>query len=164
MDSSDFWSKKRLQLQQQGKLPQPRQEPVKTSGPWWADEPTQPATKESGMVTGVVEGTAHLIEQQEHDFSKAMHLKDKSGHCPNCTSGNFMNTSASYAARCFDCGYTQGRELNDLDVFALSPDAQTINVKQTRSAQGKREGTSLADINAANAVLERSAQGKATIE
>lgn len=152
---TDFWELKRQQLQQQGKLPQPRQEPVKTGGAWWSDNP-EPASMTHE------EAILHL--EQEHDFSKAQHLRDKSGSCPNCGSGNYVSPGASASNRCFDCGYIQGREVNDLNTFAAVADVHTVKVRQTASAQGIRMGRSVAEINAANAKLQLSEHGKAKID
>jgi len=158
----DFWEKKRQELQREGKLPQARPEPVRTaSGPWWAEGstlvPSQPQVPQSAS-------QPHTEGTEGRDFSKAMHLRSKEGNCPMCGSTEFMKPNAMAATRCFACGYVQGREVNDLAVFSVaSPDATTVKVRQIESAHGVRTGHSAAEINLANASLESSAQGKASI-
>ena len=160
---TDFWERKRQELQKEGKLPQPRPEPVRAPGqPWWAEGSTlvpQPPQASQDASPGRAEGT------EGRDFSRAMHLRSKEGSCPMCSSSEFMRPSATAAARCFACGYVQGREVNDLAVFSVaSPDAATIRVRQVEAAHGYKPGNSVADINAANAALESSAIGKARID
>lgn len=103
------------------------------------------------------------VGEKHHDFSKAMHLRDKSGNCPNCGSTDFVSPSASHATRCFACGYIQGRQVNDLDTMAITADVKTVNVRQAQSAHGTRIGTSAADIAQANRNLALSEVGKGHI-
>jgi hypothetical protein len=152
---TDFWEIKRQQLQKQGKLPQARPEPVNYNGAWWADEDTRLNRNPAADMT--------RDNSDEHDFSKAQHLKDRAGSCPNCNSPDFMSVAAS-APRCFACGYIQGRQVNDLDTFAVAVDANTLKVRQTQSSQGIRIGKSVAEINAANRALQLSEHGKAKID
>lgn len=156
--AQDFWELKRQQLQQQGKLPQPRQEPVKYKGAWWAEE-----TETETLVHGPTR-EQQVIQDSNHDFSKAQHLRSNAGNCPNCGSGNYVSPSASSANRCFDCGYIAGREVNNLDTFSVAADVRTVQVRQASSTQGLRIGTSAAEINAANARLIQSEHGKAKID
>lgn len=158
---ADFWEKKREQLQQQGKLPQPRQEPVR-NGPWW---------DESGNITrqrvdNQPQENYDSREEPRHDFSKATHLQSKVGNCPNCGSGDYVKSSPTIAARCWNCGYIDGRQVNDLDTFVALQDAKVIKVKQSGAAHGIKLG-SVADknqIGMLNAQLEQSALGKAQID
>lgn len=154
----DFWDLKRQQLQQQGKLRVQRQEPPKPGGAWWSDETGHNSFYQRGYEAGLTDSSP------EHDFSKAQHLRDKSGACPNCSSGNYVSPGASSANRCFNCGYIQGREINDLNTFAAVADVRTVKVRQAASAQGLRMGRSAAEINQANAKLALSEHGKAKID
>lgn len=156
MTSETFWARKRQELQQQGKLPQQRPATSYGGGAWWSE--TQSGSNPEQVMQQEQE------HEPKHDFSKAMHLKSNDGNCPNCNSGDYVKPSASAAARCFQCGYIQGRDVNDLNTFAAVADVQTVKVRQTASAQGVRMGKSLAEINATNAALEKSAQGKARID
>jgi hypothetical protein len=73
-----------------------------------------------------------------------------------------MKPSATISARCFDCGYTAGRQLNELELPGIaSPDATRLKVKQLDS--GGHFGRSAAEIAQNNAVLEQSAHGKAKV-
>lgn len=159
----DFWEAKRQQLQQEGKLLPPRQEPVTNA--WWDETGsiTQTRTVTSDYRDNLIQD--HLANDLgKHDFSKATHLKSKAGNCPNCGSGNYVKPSASSSTRCFECGYIEGRVVNDLDNFALTPDAKRLSVRQVDSAHGLRSVRSAADIAVANAQLEASALGKAQID
>lgn len=162
--TTDFWAKRREQLQQQNPQPQPRQEPVRNA-PWWDDTGTitqQGIDKQQQDPYTVTTGQP---QQDEHDYSKATHLKSRAGSCPNCGSGNYVKPSATIATRCFDCGYVEGRQVNDLDTFVALQDAKTIQVKQADSAHGIRLGSSpdKNQIAMANAELEASANGKTRI-
>jgi hypothetical protein len=151
---NNFWDKQRQKLQAEGKLYTPRQEPIPSSpGAWWAEG------------TRIIPQPREQQEQpNQHDFSKAAHLRQRNNSCPNCASEDFVKPSSSSAARCFSCGYIEGRDIKDLNTFAAMPSARTIQVRQTASAHGARMGTSVAEINAANASLEASSQGKAHID
>lgn len=147
MKSADFWNKKRQEMQPQQPV---TNRLLSHNSAWWQENQMQ----------------APQIQQQlpdEHDFSKATSLKslDK---CPNCYSGNYVKSSASVAARCFDCGYIDGRQVNDLDTMAITADVATVKVRQAASAHGSRIGHTAASINEANANLARSEQGKGTIK
>lgn len=158
---TDFWQKKREQLQQQGKLPQPRQEPVR-NGPWW-DE-TGNITRQP--IDNQPQQQYDSNQEPQHDFSKATHLQSKAGSCPNCGSGDYVKPSATVAARCWNCGYIDGRQVNDLDTFVALQDAKTIQVKQTASAHGIKLGSTPDKNQMAllNAQLEASANGKVLID
>jgi hypothetical protein len=140
---NDFWSRKRDELQAKGELPVPRSEPV--SGPWWAH------------------GT-NLLPRQEIEPQQPVQRRaeaPREGGCPNCQSGDYSRATSSTAARCFDCGYVQGRQLNapNMPSGLLSSGAQTLQVRQLGS-QGGHFGRSVAEINANAAVLEQSANGR----
>lgn len=155
MSTSTFWLKKRQELQQQGRLPPSR---LPQDIPWWQDPDYTKSNRD------IPTEPMPVVDSKEHDFSKASHLRDKSGNCPNCDSADFMSPSASAAARCFACGYVHGRQVNDLDTLAITADVQTVKVRQASSAQGVRMGTSVAEINAANYTLALSEQGKSHID
>src|SRR5882724_4734662 len=104
---SDFWSRKRDELQARGELPPPQRSEL-VSGPWWSDgttllqqsqitapESSEPRTEPSDGLDG-------------HDVSKAAHLR-ASSNCPRCNKTDFMKVSSSVAPRCFSCGYVEGR-------------------------------------------------------
>jgi hypothetical protein len=155
-----FFDKKRQELQK-NLPPSPSRS---LDRPWWQDpDYTKPdnrvPTDEPQMADGV------------HDFSRADHLKSNRGNCPNCGSTSFVKPGASAAARCFDCGYIEGRQVNDLDtlnIMAPSSEARTLHVRQTADGGAHRYrariGRSASDINRANAELEQSAQGKAYVD
>lgn len=152
--SQSFWTRKRQELQSQGILP-----PLRPSRltPWWQDpEYTKPGNRVPAEEIHIADGV--------HDFSEAHHLRDKSGNCPNCGSSDYMSPSASAATRCFSCGYTHGRQVNDLDTMAITADVKTVKVKQAASAEGVRMGTSAAEINKANYTLALSENGKSYID
>ena len=155
--SQSFWTKKRQELQSQGKLPPPQ--PSRLI-PWWQDpDYTKPDRQLPEQQT--------QPEDSNHDFSRAEHLKSKSGNCPNCNSSNYaQGPDTRTVTRCFDCGYTGGRRVNDLDTMNImsSGSARTLNVRQSASAEGIRMGTSSAEINAANYKLALSEQGKSYID
>ena len=169
---SDFWTRKKEELQAKGELPSPRRsEPI--SGPWWADgtsllqqrqnEPqNQPESRPGASESrpGTVDG---------HDVSKASHLK-ASSECPRCQSNDFMKVSSSTAPRCFSCGYVGGRQLNDENLMTgiIDPSSvATLKVRQTADGGSSRDarhmGGSVADIAHNNAILEQSSQGKANV-
>jgi hypothetical protein len=139
----DFWTRKKEELQEQGVIPVPRPQPD-FHGPWWqvAPEARQAAQQPQGPSqppTGA-SGT----------------------QCPHCSSGNYMKPSPSISARCFDCGYTAGRQLNELELPGIaSPDANKLKVKQIDT--GGHFGRSVAEINHNNQVLEQSASGRAKL-
>lgn len=165
---SDFWSRKKQELQDSGELPSPRRsEPV--SGPWWADGTTLLQQRQNAaerQPEGRIEPSDGL---DGHDVSKASHLR-ASSNCPRCGKTDFMKVSASVAPRCFSCGYVEGRQLNDENLMSGIVDPSTVNtlkVKQTADGGGSRDsrhmGGSVAEIAHNNALLEQSAQGKANI-
>lgn len=142
---SDFWTKKREELQQKGELPKPALPPRQSSAPWWA------------------EGTRILPEQRSVPQEASQSRTRPTGpFCPFCQSENYMKPSSSMAARCFDCGHVEGRTLNEPNLPGISsPDAATLKVKQIQ--QGGHFGRNVAEINANNAALEQSAQGRAKL-
>ena len=143
---NDFWTRKREELQQKGELPKPHVPVTQSNGPWWA-YPEQTATQEPN------------VPQQPAQSHTGPRPRPSEGSCPHCQSGNYMKPSSSMAARCFDCGYTDGRQLNELNLPGIaSPDAATLKVKQIQ--QGGHFGSSVQEINQNNAVLEQSAQGR----
>src|SRR5215469_17891550 len=98
MDTSAFFAKKRQELQRNN--PQASKIP---DTPWWQDpELSKSRSHEPAEPTGM-----------PSDFSKANHLRGSKPNCPNCGSEDSMKPTSSTAARCFDCGYIQGREVND---------------------------------------------------
>src|ERR1700744_2126109 len=103
MNTSIFWQKKRQELENQGKLPKPKQSQL----PWWQDPDYTKSNRD------VPTEPVPAVDSKNHDFSKASHLRDKSGNCPNCGSSDFMSSTASTAPRCFACGYVHGRQVND---------------------------------------------------
>jgi hypothetical protein len=160
MDTSTFFQKKRQEQQKQNPSPN-----YQGNLPWWQDpdytrsnrdRPTQPI---------------ETVKDSNHDYSRADHLKSNTGNCPNCGSGSFVKPGASAAARCFDCGYISGREVNDLDtmnIMALNGDAKTLHVKQTADGGAQKYRARISrDANAirlANAELEQSYTGKAHVD
>jgi len=143
---SDFWTRKKEELQQDGTLPTPRPSVMATDRPWWA------------------EGTKILPEDRNTPQrpSEPRTGRTDEAACPHCRSGNYMKPSSSISARCFDCGYTSGRQLNELELPGIaSPEAATLKVKQIQS--GGHFGRSTAEIAQNNAALEQSAQGRAKL-
>lgn len=141
---SDFWSRKKAELEQTGQIPsKQRSEPI--SGAWW-QEPVSDTRETSKEPQRPSEGRTEL-----------------SGNpCPNCHSGNYHKPTPSTAARCFDCGYVDGRQLNEPNLSSIvSTGVPSVRTKQL--ASGGHFGSSVAEINHNNAVLERSAQGREKI-
>lgn len=176
---SDFWSRKKEELQREGKLPMPRPGPVKAlEGPWWAEgssllqtrnrAPENPLQGELEL-PGVVDG---------HDVSKAAHIKAQSV-CPSCGAGGpasdpkltgLMKATPSTAAQCGSCGYVEGRKINDDGIMSgiLNPSSvRTLNVKQTGDGGTNKNSTHLgataADIAYNLAILRQSEDGKVII-
>ena len=142
---NDFWSRKREELQKEGVIPTPRPSVMKQDGAWW-------------MTDSNLRGNP----QEPQNPPQPRPGETRQTSCPHCHSENYMKPSASITARCFDCGYTAGRELNELELPGIAPpDANKLKVKQLPS-QG-HFGRSKAEINQNNAALEQSAQGKAKL-
>lgn len=154
MDTSAFFARKRQELQ-------PVQPQRQNNLPWWQDPDRSGAKPQQEQI---------IPQDSDHDYSRADHLKSHTGNCPHCGSASYMKPSSSGAARCFDCGYISGRQVNDLDTMNImaADSAQTLHVKQTADGGAQkyrtRIGKSGADIRMANAELEQSAQGKAYID
>jgi hypothetical protein len=156
MDTSAFFARKRQELQ--------KNQPPSNSRPldrvWWQEDTLNEHRKDF---------TPKEVIDDNHDFSRAEHLK-KSGKCPNCNSTSFMKPSSSGAARCFDCGYIEGRQVNDLDTLNImsSQDAKTLHVKQTADGGAQKYRARISrdanEIRMANAELEQSANGKAYVD
>jgi len=143
---SNFWERKREELQREGVIPAPKPSVVSRDGPWWADP--------GNHKTAPVQEAQRPLQPREGESRQLL--------CPHCHSDNYMKPSSSVSARCFDCGYTSGRQLNELELPGIaSPDATRLKVKQLPS-QG-HFGRSVAEINANNAALEQSAHGKTKI-
>lgn len=172
---TDFWERKKQELQQEGKLPMPRPEPVRASeGPWWAEgtqlhqpqqiEPQRPA---QGHIAGTVDG---------HDVSKAAHLKAES-YCPMCGAGGpgketlpgIMKPNATAAARCGSCGYVEGRGINtDGVISSISVSGvETKSIRQTADGGSRQNsthmGASAADMAYNEAILRQSESGRVLI-
>lgn len=110
---SDFWEKKRQELNIQ---PKP---PVQSSGPWWSRGtnmvPQQPTVSQNGLQN--YPGSPQLSDPNRidgHDVSKAEILRGRAEECPYCPRnpktgirGNMYRPSPSMAMRCFDCGYME---------------------------------------------------------
>lgn len=165
---SDFWSRKKEELQAKGELPpSKRSEPV--SGPWWSEGTTLLQQRQNEAQSQPESRTGPSDGLDGHDVSKAAHLR-ASSNCPRCNKTDFMKVSAATAPRCFSCGYVEGRQLNDENLMSGIVDPSSVNtlkVRQTSDGGGARDarhmGGSAADIAYNNAILERSAQGKAQI-
>lgn len=165
--ANSFWDRKRAQLQQEGKLPVPRQ-PVTSHGAWWQDEQSEhnPALKSyNGLAATPV---SQQVPNDNHDYSKATHLKSSAGNCPNCNSGDYVKPSASTAARCWNCGYIDGRQVNDLDTMPITADVKTVSVRQTADGGAQkyraRISTSPAELARAGMELEQSFIGRARVD
>ena|ERR1700728_2284425 len=160
--ANTFWERKKQQLQQEGKLPAPRQ-PVTSHGAWWQDEQPVPKQNDNPM-----QSPLHAVSADGHDFSKATHLSSKAGNCPNCGSGDYVKASASTAARCWACGYIDGRQVNDLDTLPISADVRTVAVRQTAdggSAKSRiRISRNPAELARASMELEQSFIGRARVD
>lgn len=157
MDTSAFFARKRQELQ--ASSPQSHGHAANTV-PWWQDPEYTRSNRD--QPTEPIETV-----NEQHDFSRADHLRSSSSNCPNCNSASFMKPSASAAARCFDCGYIQGREVNDLDtlnIMAPSTEARTLKVRQTADGGAQkyraRISRNASDIRQANAELEQSYTGR----
>lgn len=105
--SQDFWARKAAK-QQQAQAPQGVQAPrqvlmPRVDQPWWRVVPDQPTSQQMPQ----------QVDDRQHDFSKAVSNRQNS-RCPNCDSGNFMKVTSSTAARCWECGYVEGREIADV--------------------------------------------------
>jgi len=161
MNATGFWEKKRQELQSQGKLPTPRHEPVPNTV-WWSDDNSSERQARRGQLTELPDS------YQEHDYSRATHLHSKEGNCPNCNSANYMKPSSSGAARCWNCGYINGRQVNDLDTMSVIADVHTVKVRQTEdggaSKYRARIGKTAAEIAAVNRELELSNMGKSYVD
>jgi len=155
----DFWAKKRQQLEQEGKLPTYQPQPI-TRGPWWEGDDRAHQTVQQTQQADP--DTTH------HDFSRADSLRSKVGNCPNCNGTNFVKPTSSSAARCWNCGYIEGRQVNDLDTFALGESTNTLSIRQTADGGAQkyraRMSHSASDLAQANMELEASLLGKAKID
>jgi len=174
---TDFWERKKQELQQEGKLPMPRPEPVRASDvPWWAEgtqlhQPQQNAPQNPAQgvleLPGIVDG---------HDVSQAQHLKSESS-CPMCGAGGrgkerlpgIMKPSATSAARCGSCGYVEGRGINTdgvISSIAISG-VETKSIRQTADGGSRQNsthmGASAADMAFNESILRQSESGKVLI-
>lgn len=138
---NDFWTKKRQELQENGMLYTPKPSVTAHKGPWW-QEPREDTTQPEIASHRPSQGRTEALGER----------------CPHCGSGDYTKPSPSIAARCFDCGYVHGRQLNEPNLPGITSDAPRIQTKQLES--GGHFGRSLAEINENNAVLEQSAQGR----
>src|SRR5579859_7151424 len=118
MDTSAFFARKRQEQQQQN----PSRKLSNDTKPWWQDTNyTQPEISEK--VNDSATSPSHPSRSIRND-----------GNCPNCNSGSFVKPSSTSAARCFDCGFIEGRQVNDLDtlnIMSPSADARVLHVRQT---------------------------------
>jgi transposase-like protein len=116
-------------------------------------------TSQSQAVNPVSYGQPVILDA---NAARAAKLQSAKGSCPNCGSGNYVQPpDTRMAMRCFDCGFTSGRQVNDLDTFAIAPpDGRTVHVKQVESLMGPRYGRTAAEIAQANAILEQSLIGR----
>jgi hypothetical protein len=139
---SDFWTRKREELQKEGVIPTPRQPVTQSDGPWW-QAPRQPTQEQPNVSQRPSQGRTEVHGQP----------------CPNCGSGNYWAPETSTANRCFDCGYVHGRQLNEPNLPGIATtDAPRVKTKQLE--QSGHFGSSVAEINQNNAALEQSAQGR----
>lgn len=44
-------------------------------------------------------------EPENYAPIKAQHLRQSSGSCPNCDSGDYIRAGENYKPRCYSCGY-----------------------------------------------------------
>jgi hypothetical protein len=160
MDTSTFFQKKRQEQQKQN----PSQRLPGDIKPWWQDPDYTKSNKD--RPTEPMEAV-----DDNRDFTRADHLRSGSGNCPNCNSTSFIKPSASSTARCFDCGYIDGRQVNDLDtlnILAPSVEARTLHVKQTADGGAQKYRARISrngdEIRMANAELEKSFAGKAYVD
>jgi hypothetical protein len=161
MDTSKFFQVKRQESQKNN--PQLPRLPGDVK-PWWQDASYTQSNRDRD--TQPLETV-----DDKHDFSRADHLRSGNNICPNCGSTSFVKPSASVASRCFDCGYIDGRQVNDLDtmnIMSLNGDAATLKVKQTADGGAQkyraRISRNAAEINKANAELEAVHNGKAYVD
>jgi hypothetical protein len=148
---SDFWSRQKEKLQNEGVIPAPRTPVTQSNGPWWSHG------------TNLVPRTEQAQEPLQQP-TRPVPSASRTDVCPNCGSGNYSKPSTMAAARCFECGHVDGRQLNDTNLMPgliQHGDVKTLAVRQI--ASGGHFGRSVAEINANNAVLEQSAQGKAQV-
>jgi hypothetical protein len=157
----DFWQAKREQLQKEGKLPSARPEPV-ANGPWWSQGISIPGVTQQPQVPAQDTYSPVVTPELDPNAARVARHQAASGNCPGCGSGNYVQPpDTRMAARCFDCGYTAGRQTNDLETFAVAPpDGRTVHVKQTASSQGTRLGRTAAEIAQANQAVEQSYLGR----
>lgn len=154
---TDFWDRKREELQTKGELPKPKPTVMQSNGAWWMVdnslrgnqlEPPRPSED-------------HTDPYEGHDVSRAEHLRQKD-RCPECGSGDYFKTSAATAARCWTCGHVEGRRLNEPNMPSIvSTDARTLQIRQTQG--GGHFGRTAEEIHHNNAILEQSAQGRTNI-
>jgi hypothetical protein len=88
-----------------------------------------------------------------HDFSKANHLQ-KSGECPECRSGNFMqvgtqaNRSGTFAVmRCFSCGYPKTQSGSGVGISGGSNSGPAKPARQVSTANNFNPGTIIGTID-----------------
>jgi hypothetical protein len=120
--SQDFWARKEAKNNPQP-LPVPQ-----SDQPWWRIVPQQSVNQQMPA--------QQEVEERGHDFSKAASRK-QSSRCPECDSGNFMKVTSSTAARCWECGYVEGREIADVG-RPLGNTADGGPARSTRQVQNVR--------------------------
>lgn len=119
---SDFWDRQRAK--RQGNPPH-ASAPV-SGQPWWAQNTTLVGQQQ------VVEET---VPEQQHDFSKADHLK-KSGSCFRCGGGNFFKPTPNSPSRCFECGYIENHDLGMGQMQIAVTEGPAQAARQTVSGGG----------------------------
>jgi len=105
--SEGFWerqaAKQRLANPTPGTVNEGRPLTPKVDRPWW----------DMNVPTSSVPVSQPEVPQ-EHDFSKATNLKQRMT-CPDCGGNNYWKVTPSTAARCFECGYVDGRQIADIN-------------------------------------------------
>lgn len=69
--------------------------------------------------------------------AKAQHLRETTGACPNCGSGDYIKAGENYKARCYGCGYpllhtTSGMVATERDQTAVTPSRQ-LTISKTNN-------------------------------
>lgn len=138
--SNDFWARKLAKEQKLNPRVPQAQAQVPSDQPWWrtAPAPTQVQAVSQETVYGqpnqkVMIGDIEITLDANGEYNpRGVSHKRRSGRCPECDSGNFgRGEDTSRAARCFDCGYVEGRSIADSNrPIGISSDAPAQKTRQ----------------------------------
>lgn len=147
--SSEFWARKLEKRSRELGLPTATAPAKRSDGPWWAEGTN--LVPQQGSATPEPQNPSQGAEQ--HDFSKAAHLKSE-GRCPECSSGNYMKASSSMARRCFNCGFVEDRTIHDISTM-MAPTLEGPAQRARQTESGGKVINNYHSINSADQAVGR---------